>query len=73
MPRKPLAPWAGNLLLVAASLAFLTFVVGILELGLRAVGLGDPDPTRTSRLGYQQLRLPVLEPGTRPDGEQGSP
>jgi lysophospholipase L1-like esterase len=57
-----------NLLLAAVSLFFLCLLLAGLEGVLRVAGLGDPDASRASRLKYQQIYLPILEPGTRPDG-----
>lgn len=48
---------------LAAALALLV----VLELALRALGIGDPDPA-ASKLKYQQVFLPVLEPAVRTDG-----
>jgi tetratricopeptide (TPR) repeat protein len=39
-----------------------------LEGALRLIGLGAPDAAHASRLKYQQIYLPILEPGARPDG-----
>lgn len=39
-----------------------------LEGVLRLVGLGTPDAAHASRLKYQQIYLPILEPGERADG-----
>lgn len=46
-------------------------VVGLfvgLEVTLRVLDLGDADPSGPSRLKYQRVFLPLLEPATRPDG-----
>jgi len=39
-----------------------------LELALRAGGLGDLPPGQASKLSYQQVYPPMLQPGQRPDG-----
>lgn len=58
---------AGNLLASVASIAVLAVLFTALEGGLRAAGVGAPDAS-SSRLQYQQLYLPILAPGARPDG-----
>jgi tetratricopeptide (TPR) repeat protein len=64
-PRQPLAT---NLGLAVASLVVFAALLAALEGVLRVTGLGAPDPARASRLGYQHLVLPALEPATRPGG-----
>jgi tetratricopeptide (TPR) repeat protein len=59
---------AANFLLLAGSLLFALLLVGGLEAALRVAGLGDPDASRTSRLKYQQIFFPIVEPAVRPDG-----
>ncbi len=57
-----------NLLLLGASLLFVALLVVLIESALRITGLGAPDASRDSRLRYQEIYLPVLEPGERADG-----
>lgn len=57
-----------NLLLLIAALGMAGVLLALIEGGLRAAGLGNPDASRTSRLAYQQVFLPILKPGVRPDG-----
>jgi lysophospholipase L1-like esterase len=45
-------------------------LLGAVEGGLRLAGLGGPDPTRTSRLRYQQVWFPTLAPARRADGTE---
>jgi lysophospholipase L1-like esterase len=59
--------FAANLLLVAGSLLFTGLLLALLEGGLRLLEVGPP---RLSRLAFQQIDLPVLEPGTRADGTE---
>ncbi len=61
---------AANLLLLAGSLLFALLLVGGLEAALRVAGLGAPDASRTSRLKYQQIYFPIIEPAMRRDGVQ---
>jgi lysophospholipase L1-like esterase len=59
--------------LVANALAGVAVSLGLLagvELLLRAAGLGAPDPTPGSRLRYQQIWLPTLEPARTADGTE---
>lgn len=56
---------AANLLLAAASLAFSLALILLLEGALRLLRIGPAEP---SRLPFQQLVLPVLEPAQRADG-----
>lgn len=55
-------------LLVLAQVLVALLFLGLLEAGLRLAGIGEPDASRTSRLKYQQIYLPLLEPGSRADG-----
>jgi lysophospholipase L1-like esterase len=57
-----------NLVLLVASILTACLVLGAIEIGLRWVGLGDVEPGRASRLKYQQVYLPILEPERRADG-----
>lgn len=59
---------ATNLALLLGSVAFALLLLGALEGGLRLLGLGAPDPARSSRLRYQHVELPIFAPGTRRDG-----
>lgn len=59
---------AANLLLLAGSLLFALLLVGGLEAVLRVAGLGVPDASRTSRLKYQQIYFPIIEPAVLRDG-----
>jgi tetratricopeptide (TPR) repeat protein len=56
-----------NLVLAIGSLAIVFLWFAMFEGVLRVVGVGGPDASRTSRLKYQQIFLPILETGTRPD------
>ncbi|MCH7709292.1 MAG: hypothetical protein IH884_12450, partial [Myxococcales bacterium] len=44
-----------NLLLLVAALGMAGVLLALIEGGLRAAGLGNPDASRTSRLAYQQV------------------
>jgi tetratricopeptide (TPR) repeat protein len=59
---------AANLLLVAGSLLLTLLLLLLLEGMLRLAGLGAEDKAHASRLKYQQIYLPILEPAERPDG-----
>ncbi len=59
--------WFANLLLLSGSLLFVALLFALLEGGLRLVGIGAAD-AQISRLKYQQIPVPVLQPGARPDG-----
>jgi tetratricopeptide (TPR) repeat protein len=59
---------AANLALVLGSVVFALLLVGLLEVVLRVVGVGAPDASRTSRLDYQQLYFPILQPAKLPSG-----
>lgn len=61
-------PWVGNLLLALCSVGIAALFAGALEGALHGLELGAPDASRTSRLKYQQIYLPLLEPAQRPDG-----
>jgi lysophospholipase L1-like esterase len=61
---------AANLLLALSSLVVFALMLAGLEGALRVLGLGAPHPTTASRLTYQHVELPILIPGTRPDGTQ---
>jgi tetratricopeptide (TPR) repeat protein len=61
-------PLAANLLLVLGSLLFTLLLLALVEGGLRLAGIGAPDAAHASRLKYQQIYLPMMEPGSRPDG-----
>jgi tetratricopeptide (TPR) repeat protein len=61
---------AAKLLLLAGSLVFALLLVGALEAVLRLAGWGSPDASRTSRLKYQQIFFPIVEPAVRSDGVQ---
>jgi tetratricopeptide (TPR) repeat protein len=66
---QPQSPSLGpNLALLAASTLTACLVLGAIEIGLRWIGLGDVDPGTASSLKYQQVYLPLLEPGQRADG-----
>jgi tetratricopeptide (TPR) repeat protein len=58
---------AGNALLALASIGFAIGLLAAAEGLLFAAGLGAAPPG-ASRLGYQQVRLPILAPAERPDG-----
>jgi tetratricopeptide (TPR) repeat protein len=69
MPGAPTrSSLATNALLVAVSAAVSLCLLGAVEGGLRLAGIGGPDATRTSRLRYQQIWFPTLEPARRADG-----
>lgn len=59
---------AANLLLLVASTAVALVSLALVEGVLRLVHVGAPDASRASRLKYQQIQLPILEPGERADG-----
>lgn len=59
---------AANLLLAGGSLLITLLLLAALEGALRLTGVGTPDAARASRLKYQQIYLPILEPAERPDG-----
>ena len=59
---------AANLTLLLGSVAFALLLLAILEALLRVSGLGALDASRASRLDYQQIYFPTLEPGTLPNG-----
>ncbi len=65
---RPNATPAANFLLLAGSVLFALFLVGALEGVLRVTGLGAPDASKTSRLKYQQIYFPILEPASNRDG-----
>jgi tetratricopeptide (TPR) repeat protein len=56
-----------NLALVGASLLVSALLLGAIEGGLRLAGVGADD-LKTSRLKYQQIYFPTLEPARRADG-----
>lgn len=60
--------WLLQLLLLTTSLGLGLALLGGLELALRVVGVGAPDPSRASRLKYQQIRLPLLVEGRMAEG-----
>jgi tetratricopeptide (TPR) repeat protein len=59
---------AANLGLVLASLVVTGLLFAGLEGLLRLTGIGAAVETRASKLAYQHLSLPILEPGRRRDG-----
>ncbi|MDJ0865678.1 MAG: SGNH/GDSL hydrolase family protein [Myxococcota bacterium] len=59
--------WLANLALVAASLLFVLLLLAAVEGALRLLGLGAR-AAHGSRLAYQQISPPLLEPDERPDG-----
>ncbi len=61
---------AANALLAAVSLGVSLALLAGVEGVLRAAGVGGPDPTRTSRLRYQQIWFPTLEPVRRADATE---
>jgi lysophospholipase L1-like esterase len=67
-PRARAPSVLANLLLVLGSVAAALLFLGVAEGGLRLAGIGDPDVSRSSRLKYQQIYLPVFEEATTRDG-----
>ncbi|MGI9591835.1 MAG: hypothetical protein ACR2P8_10745 [Myxococcota bacterium] len=63
----PSSSFLANLLLVLGSLLFTGLLIGLLEGTLRLLDIGPP---ASSRLGFQQIELPVLEPAVRADGTE---
>ncbi len=57
-----------NLILLSGSLFMTAVLLLTLEGALRLIGLGDVDEAKASRLKYQRIDLPIMEPGERPDG-----
>ena len=57
-----------NLMLIAGSLVVTVLMLVVLEAGLRLAGIGAADEAVASRLKYQQIYLPVIQPSQRPDG-----
>ncbi len=62
------APLAANLALALGALLVAGLALATLEAGLRAAHLGSPDPLRPSRLAYQRIALPILEPDALASG-----
>lgn len=62
------APLAANLALALGALLAAGLAFAALEAGLRAAGFGAPDPLRPSRLAYQRVALPILEPAALASG-----
>ncbi len=58
----------GNLLLLVGSVLVTLLFLAAVEGGLRLLGIGAPDPSRASRLKYQQIYFPILEPAQLADG-----
>lgn len=59
---------AVRVLLLTGTLVFVLVLLAMSEGVLRLVGIGDEDSSGSSRLKYQQVFLPIMEPGERPDG-----
>ncbi|MFQ5506586.1 MAG: GDSL-type esterase/lipase family protein [Planctomycetota bacterium] len=57
-----------NLLLFAGSLISVVLMLAALEGLIRIAHLGELEVGRSSRLKYQHVSLPILEPATRTDG-----
>lgn len=58
-------------LVLAFGSIFLAFLIIVSVEGvLRVVGMGAPPANHVSRLGYQQVALPLLSPATRADGTE---
>jgi len=57
-----------HLAFVLASILLALALLAVLEGALRIFGIGDPCPGCGSRLGYQQIYLPIFEPAERADG-----
>lgn len=57
-----------HLAFVLVSILIALALLAVVEGGLRIVGIGDPCPGCGSRLGYQQIYLPVFESAQRADG-----
>jgi len=57
-----------NILLLLGSLVFTFVVLAGVEGALRLTGVGTEDASGTSRLKYQQIYLPILDPAARADG-----
>ncbi len=57
-----------NLLLTGGSLVFVVLLVAATEGLFRLLDIGNPDSSRTSRLEYQNIFLPVMVPWVGPDG-----
>ena len=62
------SPVLANVLMLLGSVLMSVLLILALEGVLRLVGLGAPDAAHASRLKYQQIYLPILEPGERADG-----
>ncbi|MCG8460437.1 MAG: hypothetical protein MI919_29500, partial [Holophagales bacterium] len=67
-PEAPRSNIVFHLLLVVGSLLIAGLLLALIEVGLRVAGIGGPDASRTSRLEYQQIFLPILEPTERAGG-----
>lgn len=59
-----------ELLLAVGALAFTAVLFGLTEGALRLTGIGAPDASHSSRLKYQQIYLPILQPGLLADGTE---
>jgi len=66
-PPRRSALWT-NLILLAGSLVMTAVLLLTMEGALRLLGIGSVDEAKASRLKYQRIYLPILEPTTRPDG-----
>lgn len=54
--------------MLTGSVLMSLLLIVALEGVLRLIGLGEPDAAHASRLKYQQIYLPILEPAVRADG-----
>jgi len=69
MPAAPArAPLAANLALALGAVLVAGLALALLEAGLRLAGLPAADPLQPSRLAYQRVALPLLEPAALADG-----
>src|SRR5262245_4180727 len=61
---------AADAWLVAVSVGVSVALLAGAEGALRAAGVGGPEPGSASRLRYQQISFPTLEPARRADGSE---
>lgn len=68
MPGRRARPtWVVDVAMALLSVCAGIALLGLLELGLRAFGVGDRDPA-DSPLKYQRIALPIMGERVRPDG-----
>src|SRR5262245_31775273 len=61
---------AADAWLVAVSVGVSLALLAGAEGALRAAGVGTPEPGSASRLSYQQIAFPTLEPARMADGSE---